>query len=82
MLRHLGIALSATVLFSAISANAGREVKKDPEELICKQQKRTGTRFATRVCYTRKQWAELSETNKRTYAETRDRPVIDVTREK
>ncbi len=83
MLRILaGLPLLAALVTTAapIAANTANEKAESRDEMVCKAQRRTGTRFATQVCFTRTQWNEISETNKRDYAASRDRPVIDITR--
>lgn len=35
--------------------------EKDPNELICKQIKKTGSNLKTRVCATREEWEEAEE---------------------
>lgn len=49
---------------------------KDPDELICKREKKVNSRFTTKTCHTRAEWDAISEANKRDYAEQRDRPSI------
>lgn len=58
-------------------AVADEQVKKDRDEVVCKHQKRTDSRFTTKTCRTRAQWDEMAEQQKRDYAETRNRPVIE-----
>lgn len=60
---------------------ADREGTDDPDQVICKREKKVNSRFTTRTCHTRAQWAAIAEQNKRDYAETRDRPKIDIGRD-
>lgn len=52
------------------------------EELVCKSQTGTGTRFKKKTCMTRAQWEAVAEQNKRDYAASRDRPTIETRRER
>ena len=61
----------------AAPAVADDKAKSDRDEVVCKHQKRTDSRFTTKTCRTRAQWDEMAEQQKRDYAETRDRPVIE-----
>ena len=54
---------------------------KDPNQQICKREKKPNSRFTTKTCFTRAQWAEMAEVNKRAYAESRDRPTIEIRRD-
>ena len=72
----IGIALALT------SAAAFADVKKgDANELICKREKQTSTRFTKRTCMTKAQWDAMAEENRRNYSEMRDRPVIETRRD-
>ncbi|MGX7953217.1 hypothetical protein ACWPM1_11715 [Tsuneonella sp. HG249] len=77
----LAAVAGAALLLPASAFAQGDKDRNDPSELVCKSQKKTGTRFATKTCYTRKQWDDLTEANKRNYAEMRDRRTIDTTRD-
>lgn len=50
-------------------------------EVVCKFQTGTNTRFKKKTCMTIAEWDRMAEQNKRNYGETRDRPVIDITRD-
>ncbi len=80
MLRVL-ILIPSALLLTAAAPDASSGDDKKSSEVVCKMQKRTGTRFATKICYTRAQWMQIAEQNKRDFAEARDRPVIDTTRD-
>lgn len=77
----VGIAIG--LVLTAISANAADEpVATDPEQLICKQEKKVNSRFTTKTCFTKAQWAERAERDKRDYAENQSRHKIFVPRDK
>ncbi len=40
---------------------AASKSERDPNELICKRVKKTGSNLATRVCATRAEWKEAEE---------------------
>jgi len=46
----------------------------DPDELICKRVKKTGTRFKTKLCGTRAHWEESERNAKDTTEMMRNRP--------
>ena len=73
-------ALAATALGLATIAMPGlaqdQDPAKDPDQLICKIEKKVNSRFTTKTCHTRAEWDAISEANKRAYAEQRDRPSI------
>jgi hypothetical protein len=50
------------------------------KKVVCRNQQNTGTRFATRVCYTNKVWDEMREQHLRAGKEMMNRPEIDITR--
>lgn len=58
----------------AAVAQAGDEVVLDPNEIICKKIKKTGTRQTSKVCATRAQWDESSAGATRTTEDMQARP--------
>jgi hypothetical protein len=68
-----GLALAA-VAFPAIAQTDAPA--KDPDQVICKQEKKPNSRFTTKTCHTRAEWNAIAEQNKRAYSEQRDRPAI------
>lgn len=76
----IGIAMGLVV--TAISANAADEpVAESPEALICKYEKKVNSRFTSKTCFTKAQWAERAERDKRDYAENQSRHKIFVPRD-
>lgn len=64
--RSLGlIALLSVALASPVVASDADAGEEAAERLICKKQKKTGTRFTTRTCMTARQWDELAERARR-----------------
>ena len=49
---------------------------KDPDQVICKHEKKVNSRFTTQTCHTRADWDAIAEANKRAFGEQRDRPSI------
>ena len=72
--------LAAGFALVSVPLIAGEDTP-DPDKLICKQEKKPNSRFTAKTCFTRAQWDEMSEQNKRSYSETRDRPTIDIRRD-
>ena len=46
----------------------------DPDEVICKRIKQTGTRFKSKVCGTRRQWEQSEDDAQRTTERMKSRP--------
>ena len=55
---------------------------KDPDEVVCKREKKVNSRFTTKTCLTRGQWEAIAEANKRDFAENQSRHKIFVPRER
>jgi len=74
------IAVAGLVLgFAVIAVPVLAETQgpaKDPDEVICKREKKVNSRFTTKTCHTRAEWDAISEANKRDFVEQRDRPSI------
>ena len=79
-MRTTWFALIAVSLASAPAfAGGGTKSGKDAgDEMVCKRQAKTGTRFASKICHTRAQWAEITEANKRAAAEDFNKPTVNV----
>lgn len=73
----LGFALTA------ITVNAADETPKArPDEVVCKQEKKVNSRFTTKSCFTRAQWAERAERDKRDFGENQSRHKMHVPMDK
>ena len=72
-----GLVEPATKQKACFQIDTRDKAKSDRDEVVCKHQKRTDSRFTTKTCRTRAQWDEMAEQQKRDYAETRNRPVIE-----
>jgi hypothetical protein len=76
-MRKLVLTLIGFSLAAGPAAFAGATQNgKDSEDKICKRQAKTGTRFASKICYTKAQWEEITEANKRAAAENFNKPTI------
>lgn len=79
--------MKTTIIFATLAlacggaALAGDKDQRDPNQVICKNQKRTDSRFGTRICHTRAEWVAIAEENKRSYGEQRDRPMVEIRRD-
>lgn len=60
---------------------AGTAEAKAEDRMICKEQAQTNSRFRKKICHKQSEWAAIAEENKRSYAEQRDRPVIEIRRD-
>ena len=58
-----------------------QEPAKDPNEQICKREKKVNSRFTTKTCLTRGQWEAIAEANKRDFAENQSRHKIVIRRD-
>jgi hypothetical protein len=79
------LAMAAVVLAfpvsSAVHAKAGASEAADAgEKIICKERRKTGTRFTTKTCKTAAQWEKMSEEHRASAKEMVDRPQIDIQR--
>ena len=59
---------------SAVPASAADQ--KKGEELYCRNEARSGTRFAKKICISRAEREARQEQIRKDYSETRDRPII------
>jgi len=64
-LSHVGIALLVSASLSAPAALAAGDAPKEKGRLVCKSERRTGTRFPKRTCYRKADWEKISEANRR-----------------
>jgi hypothetical protein len=64
---------------SSVHANAS-EAADAGEKIICKERRKTGTRFTTKTCKTAAQWEKMSEEHRAGAKEMIDRPQIDIQR--
>ena len=75
------VSVFASVVFM-VSASTGPQgqapAAKGDDEMICKYQARTATRFKKKICYTKARWEEISENSKRQAAEDFNKPSISI----
>ena len=72
------LALSAIVLSNSAPVAQEPAASKPEEQIICKHQARTGTRFTKKTCRTKAHWEEMAETAKRQAAEDLNKPTINI----
>lgn len=76
--------LRAIVTFSIILAvSSVAEAAPEPDKtnvagpkMICKERRKTGTRFTTKICRTAAQWEQIAEGSRASLKELVDRPQI------
>lgn len=74
-------AFVALVILASTSAGPQGQAAPAPkaeDEVICKYQVRTATRFKKKICHTRARWEEISENSKRQAAEDFNKPSISI----
>jgi hypothetical protein len=76
-----GMALALVMVAGPALAQADAPAR-DPDEVICKHEKKVNSRFTTKTCLTRGQWEAIAEANKRDFAENQGRHKIYVPRER
>jgi len=70
------LCLSFTSAVAAASADPATD-KDKANEKVCKKDQRTGTRFQSKICYTRAQWEEIEEKAKRDARDFINQPVAN-----
>lgn len=83
-MKNLAILAALTVVSLPAApalASAEPKAKDKRDEVVCKRQKRTDSRFTKKTCHTRAQWNEIAEQNQRDFAAQRGRPVIETRRD-
>lgn len=73
-----GLSFPAPALVFANSGNS--EAIDDGQKIICKERRKTGTRFTSKTCRTAAQWDKMAEEHRANAKEMIDRPQIDITR--
>jgi hypothetical protein len=59
------LVLAAAATSSAVYAEEAAKKDKDPDELICRYERKPGTRLVTtKRCLTRAQWADMQRQNR------------------
>jgi hypothetical protein len=79
MRKTLLVLVAASVAAGPAFAAASKS-GKGGEDKVCKRQAKTGTRFASKICYTKTEWEEITEANKRAAAENFNKPTISTER--
>ncbi len=52
----------AAIAPTTVAENTADETDElDPNEEVCRRQQRTGSRFHTRICMTRAEWAQMQQ---------------------
>lgn len=75
------ISIFATGALVGAALPASATGSSDSEDrMICKKQKKTGTRFVTKICRPASEWEEMAEQNRRAANEMINRPKIDDSR--
>jgi hypothetical protein len=74
------VALSLAVIAGPVLAQVEAPAR-DPEEIVCKREKKVNSRFTTKTCLTRAQWDAIAEANKRDFADNQSRHKIVIRRD-
>lgn len=83
MMRKTIVGMAIGFALAAVSVSAADEPSKsNPDEVICKQEKKVNSRFTSKTCFTRAQWAERAERDKREFGENQSRHKIFVPMDK
>jgi hypothetical protein len=61
-----------------VAAPAARSAVADPDRLVCRRETKANSRFTTKVCKTAAEWEERTETARRAFAETQQRPIVSL----
>lgn len=75
------IALAVLAAAPAQAAQPATSASGAEEEMVCKYQSRTATRFKKKICHTRAVWEQMSENAKRQASEDFRKPTINIARE-
>jgi hypothetical protein len=74
------LALSLPVQSPLHATSEGADAADAGQKIICKERRKTGTRFTTRTCKTAGQWDKLAEEHRANAKEMIDRPQIETRR--
>lgn len=73
--------LAAGAVFAAAVPAVAYGSSSSEDRMVCKRQKKTGTRFETKVCKSASDWEAMAEENRRSAAEMVNRPQIEIRRQ-
>jgi hypothetical protein len=76
-MRFIGLLIIASLL--PVPAHATDPAKPE-ERKVCKREKKTGTRFTTKICKTAAEWETITEQSRRDIGELINRPQINTGR--
>ena len=74
------VACFVVVGLASATPSIASAAEDSDEKIICKREQRTGTRFPTKLCYSRADWDRLAESAKRSASESfarGGRPIDD-----
>lgn len=80
-LSHVAIALLVSASLAAPAALAAGDSPSEKGKLVCKSERRTGTRFPKRTCYRKADWDKITDANRRAAEELLNTKVINTSRE-
>jgi hypothetical protein len=76
LLTSAAIAMSLSGASIAYAASESNEAADSGQRVICKEQRKTGTRFTTKTCRTAAQWNKMAEEHRAAAKDMVDRPKI------
>jgi hypothetical protein len=76
LLAVAAFALSLPMHSTSYAMSEGAEAADAGQKIICKERRKTGTRFTTRTCKTADQWDKMAEEHRASAKEMIDRPQI------
>ena len=74
------LAISLPPTSPAYAAPETNEAVDKGQRIVCKEQRKTGTRFTTKTCRTAAQWDKMAEEHRANAKEMIDRPQIETQR--
>ncbi len=77
---HVCVALLVSASLAVPAAIAADPAARNKGKLVCKSEKKTGTRFAKRTCYRKADWEKIAEANRREAEELLNTRVVSTAR--
>jgi hypothetical protein len=75
------LAVSVPIQSPLYATSEGADAADAGQKIICKERRKTGTRFTTRTCKTAAQWDKMAEEHRANAREMIDRPQVEIRRD-